>query len=159
MNGATNSQMMLTVITRLFPFCVPMMVWHTSFSLTTCGQDIPAFVDLPQFRKLTSHHQQTFSTAGLGTPGKSTVFWAVHVREGSLSQLKSDWLDMAKADPVSTSDCPWGHNQFTSGSSSVFMEDLLCIWAVRDWIQWWTRQIKILHGLSLCCTPEANTTL
>ena len=104
-----------------------------------CGT--PAFLWLPEDKiyqhlwtlhsseNLILNHQQTFSTTCLGTPGKSMVFWAVHVREGSLSQLKSDWLDMARVDPVSTSDCPWGHNQFTS---RMFMEDLSSTGAVRD---------------------------
>ena len=57
-----------------------------------CG--IPAFLWLPADKiyqhlwtlrsseNLILNHQQTFSTTCLGTPGKSTVFWAVHIREG-----------------------------------------------------------------------------
>lgn len=41
-----------------------------------------------------------------------------------LCHTKSDWLDVSRMGPVSTADCPWGHNQFTFSSSSVLMEDL-----------------------------------
>jgi hypothetical protein len=52
MIGAINSQMMFTDISKLLPFWVPTMAWHTSFSLTFCAQHTPAVVKQPSFSKL-----------------------------------------------------------------------------------------------------------
>ena len=132
MNGATNSQMMFTVITRLFPFCVPMMVWHTSFSSTICRQDIPAFVEpLELGRPNSQQSAKWFSTTCLGTPGRSTFFWAVHVRAGSPSHKV--WLVRC----VQEGSC--GYCWLSLRTQSIYIQLIQYIYgrlirAVRDWI-------------------------
>lgn len=94
MSGATNSQMTVTVITRLRPLWVPMVEWHTSFSWTTCGRDIPAFVTVGKLilSRLPGDTREEHSLGSSACRGQVPV-----------TQVKSDGLDKFRTDPVSTS--------------------------------------------------------